>query len=85
MGVLLFPYVSPEFTAATKFAVAERPVKIPLIVKDERLFVNVTLSPIDTLPAKVVADVPEIDWLLVVNEYVPVPVTVIVPLLTMPF
>ena len=59
MGILLFPYVSVVLTADVKVAVAESPVNIPLIVNDVMLLVNVTLSPILTLPENVVVLVPE--------------------------
>ena len=80
IGILLFAYVSVVLTAALKVAVDERPVNIPLIVNEEMLLVNVTLSPIFTLPEKVVAIVPEIFWLLVENNSVPEPVLNVVPL-----
>ena len=85
IGAVLLPYVNVVLMAAVKFAVAESPVKIPLIVKEEMLLVNVTLSPIFTLPEKVVALVPEIFWLLVENRKVPVPELNVAPLFTIPF
>ena len=62
IGVLLFPYIRVVLLAAVKLAVAESPVRIPLIVNEAglKLLVRVTLSPILTLPKKVVADDPEI-------------------------
>ncbi len=62
IGVLLFPYINVVLFAAVKVAVAERPVRIPLIVNEAglKLLVSVTLSPILTLPENVVAVDPEI-------------------------
>ena len=77
--------MSVVLTAAVKVAVAESPVNIPLIVKEGILLVNVTLSPIFTLPENVVLLVPEIFWLLVENKRIPDPVLKVVPLLTIPF
>ena len=60
IGSVLLPYDKTEFKFALYEAVAESPVRTPLIVRAESEFDSSTLSPIETLPPKIIAEVPEI-------------------------